>query len=608
MAVLTQHDITVILLSIGTLLLAARLLGELFQKFNQPAVIGEILAGIILGPTILGHEHVLPALKDFLFPRTGEPAVVLQGMTTIAVVLFLLVAGMEVDLSAMFRQGKAAMAVSVSGIAAPFAIGLAAAWMAPDLLGRAPDTHEYIFALFFATAMSISALPVIAKTLMDLNLYRSDLGMVVIAAAIFDDLTGWFVFAIVLGLMKEDPGHIWISGTIGLTIVYVAFMLTLGRWTLHRILPWLQARASWPGGVLAFTVVLAFLGAAFTEWIGIHAVFGSFMVGVALGDSPHFRERTRATIEQFVSFVLAPLFFASIGLKYDFLALFDWKLAIIVLTIATFSKVVGCGLGARASGLPWRDSWAIGFGMNSRGAMEIILGALALQATLITERLFVALVIMAMITSLISGTLMQRIIRRKVARRFTDYLHPRGFLNPLHASSSEGAIRELADAAAQLTGLNAMAIESAVLQRERMMPTGLGLCVAVPHARVHGMHTPIVCVGLSREGIEFDAPDGERSRLIFLILTPSHDDGAQLEILADISRTFLDSGIREGGLRVNSFTEFVALLKTRESRSSKSPTRQRASRSVIDPENQRRVGVAASTDLESDSSNGRESE
>jgi Kef-type K+ transport system membrane component KefB len=178
---------------------------------------------------------------------------------------------MEVDLSAMFRQGRAAMAVSISGIVAPFAIGLAAAWAQPDFLGRAPATQEYIFALFFATAMSISALPVIAKTLMDLNLYRSDMGMVVIAAAIFDDLTGWFIFAIVLGLMRQDSGHIWITGTIGLTVLYVMFMLTFGRWALHWVLHGCRQRP--PGRRRAgITVVLALLGAAFTEWIGIHAV------------------------------------------------------------------------------------------------------------------------------------------------------------------------------------------------------------------------------------------------------------------------------------------------------------------------------------------------
>ena len=560
---LEVHDITIILLGLGTLLASARILGELFHRFKQPAVIGELLAGIILGPTVLGHLGV----TQMIFPSTGASHTVLQGISMVAVVLFLLVAGMEVDLSAIFRQGKAAVTVSLSGILCPFVIGLLAALLLPVDLGRGEKAEPFIFALFFATAMSISALPVIAKTLMDLNLYRSDMGMVVIAAAIFDDLTGWFVFAIVLGLMQTGDdvrGGMWITGTIGLTILYVVFMLTIGRWTIHKILPWIQAHTTWPAGVLGFAVVLAFLGAAFTEWIGIHAVFGSFMVGVALGDSSHLRERTRTTIDQFVSFIFAPLFFASVGLRLDFFAHFDWLLTLIVLLIATVTKVVGCGLGARYAGLSRRESLAIGFGMNSRGAMEIILGLLAHHYGVIDDRMFVALVIMAMVTSMVSGTAMQAILKRKAPRRFVDYLHQRGFINPLQANDRDSAIRELAAAAATITGLNAQAIEGAVLQRERMMPTGLGLTVAVPHARVLGMNKPVVCVGMSRDGIEFHAPDGEHSRIIFMILTPSEDDGAQLEILADISRTFLDADTRERGLRVNSFTEFIALLRTRE--------------------------------------------
>jgi Kef-type K+ transport system membrane component KefB/mannitol/fructose-specific phosphotransferase system IIA component (Ntr-type) len=566
MTSLSHHDVTIILLGLGTLLAVARIFGEIATYLRQPAIIGEILAGIVLGPTVLGHEYLAHDFMQWLFPPQGPATLVIKGVGTVAVVLFLLVAGMEVDLSRIFRQGRAAMSVSLSGILVPFAIGLAAASLMPDVLGRESNIPAYIFALFFATALSISALPVIARTLMDLNLYRTDLGMVVIAAAIFDDLTGWIIFAIVLALITPEStgGSMAVGSTIALTLAYVLAMLTLGRWLIHRTLPWLQAHLTWPGGVLAFAIVLAFFGAAFAEWIGVHAVFGSFMVGVALGDSHHLRERTRSMIEQFVGSVFAPLFFASIGLRTDFVAHFDALLVLIVLVIAIVSKVIGCGLGARWAGLPWRESWAIGFGMNSRGAMEIILGLLAKEAGVIGERMFVALVVMALVTSLMSGSIMQRILRRKVARRFIDHLHPRGFINPLRADERDAAIAELAQTASTITGLPAGAIAEAVLERERMMPTGLGLCVAVPHARLHGMNKPVVCLGISRDGIEFSAPDGERSRMIFLILTPADDDGAQLEILADISRTFLNAPLREAALHMTTFNEFIALLKTRE--------------------------------------------
>jgi len=342
-------------------------------------------------------------------------------------------------------------------------------------------------------------------------------------------------------------------------------MLTVGRWAIHAILPWMQARVSWPAGVLSFAMALAMFAAAFTESIGIHAVFGSFIAGVALGDSSHLRERTRSTIDQFVSFVFAPIFFASIGLQVDFIEHFDLLLVGVVLMVAISTKVIGCGLGAKFAGMNGREALAVGFGMNARGAMGIILGLLALEYGVIGERMFVALVIMALVTSMMSGTIMQRLLQRKVPRRFADFLHPKGYLNPLKATSRDAAILELATAAASITGLPVEPIEAAVLERERMMPTGLGLCVAVPHARLHGMTKPVICLGMSREGIEFSAPDGDTSRMVFMILTPADDDGAQLEILADISRTFLESTVRDAALRAASFNEFVAILKTRES-------------------------------------------
>jgi hypothetical protein len=189
--------------------------------------------------------------------------VALQGLTTLAITLFLLVAGLEVDLSAVFRQGRSAICVSLGGIIIPFAIGFGVGWfgpilLSPQVLGQVEGGDRLIFALFLATAMSISALPVIAKTLMDLNMYRSDLGMTVIASAVFDDLIGWVIFAIVLGMMgASGDGYFPIGMTIGLVLAYTAVMLTFGRFVLHRSLPYVQAHTKWPGGVLGFAVALA---------------------------------------------------------------------------------------------------------------------------------------------------------------------------------------------------------------------------------------------------------------------------------------------------------------------------------------------------------------
>jgi Kef-type K+ transport system membrane component KefB/mannitol/fructose-specific phosphotransferase system IIA component (Ntr-type) len=554
------NEIVVMFLALGILLSFARFLGELARRFNQPTVLGEILAGILLGPTVLGA--VAPEVTSFLFPNTGHGALVLDGLTTLAVVLFLLVAGMGVDLSTMWKQGRAATSVGVSGIVVPFGLGFLVAWYVPHLVGREQGANPFIFGLFFATALSITALPVIAKILMDLNLYRSDLGMIVVAAAVFNDLIGWIIFAAILSLMDSSSARPFgIVHTLWLTLGFTAVILTVGRWLINRSLSWLQAHTSWPGGVLAFALSLALFGAAFTEWIGIHAIFGSFLVGIAVGDSFHLREQTRSIINEFVSFIFAPLFFASIGLKVNFAAHFDVLLVLVVLMVACVGKILGCGLGARWSGMTWQESWAIGFGMNARGNMEIILGLLALQYGVIGERMFVALVVMALGTTMMGGPVMQRVLRWKKPHRFIEYLAAKAFLNPLRARDRREAIKELVAAICTDSGQNPEVVERAVWVGEGSMPKGISNGLAVPHARLDRLSAPLVGVGLSTRGIDFDASDGEPARIICLILTPKRDDGAQLELILDVVRTLKDAEMRERVLQAGSYAEFLALVK-----------------------------------------------
>jgi len=562
MEALSHHDLTVFFTSVALLLMSARICGELAQRAGQPAVLGELLAGILLGPTGLGS--VLPELTRSLFPTEGPVAVALDGVTTLAIVLFLLVAGMEVDLSVIWRQGRTALSVGVAGIVLPFVLGLAAGMGAPVAFGMSPESDRITFAVFLAAALSISALPVIAKTLLDLNLYRSELGMIVIAAAVLNDLFGWIVFATVLGMMGPgDAPAMDVGTTIGLTLGFTLLVLTLGRWAIHRSLPWIQAHSTWPGGVIGLALTLALFGAAFTQWIGIHGIFGAFLVGVAVGDSAHLRERTRTIISQFISFIFAPLFFASIGVTVDFAEHFDLALSAAVLALACTGKVIGCALGARWSGMPRREAWAVGFGMNARGAMEIILGLLALRYGLINERMFVALVVMAIGTSMISGPTMRKLLRLEKPFRLNEVLDPKAFVRTLAAVDRFAAIRELAGPLCASQGLDRAKVESAALAREAMMATGIGHGLAVPHARIEDLSRSAVAVGISVDGIDFDAPDSQPAHLIFLILTPINDDGAQVKVLAEIARRFSDGPTAGDAVAVRSFTEFLAILKTR---------------------------------------------
>jgi len=392
------------MVQLGVMLAFGRIMAEVARKFKQPAVVGEIIAGLILGPTILGT--LSPDIFDILFPKTGASAVVLDGFTKVAVVMLLFIAGLEVDLRIVFQQGKQAVFSSLFGLIIPFGLGFVIPYYFPGFFGNNGNGDHLLFALFMGTAMAISALPVIVRIMMDLKLFRTKIGMLVVASAMVDDLIGWMIFSIILGMIGKG-GHIAVGYTLLLTIGFAAFMLTIGRGLLNRLLPWVNKKLAWPGGLLSLSLALCFLAAAYTEYIGIHAVFGAFIIGIALGDSEHMSERAKEIVHQFINNIFAPLFFVAIGLKVNFLLNFNLWLTLLIIFIAFAGKIIGSGLGTRLGGFTWRESLAAGFGMNARGAMEIILGIVALENGLINEVIFVSLVIMALVTSMTSGPLMK---------------------------------------------------------------------------------------------------------------------------------------------------------------------------------------------------------
>ncbi|MEM6459943.1 MAG: cation:proton antiporter [Planctomycetota bacterium] len=624
---LSYQQITVFLLAFGVLLGTARLFGEIARRFGQPTVLGEILAGVVLGATVLGNPALLGEdgvnvrFYNWLFPEyeldeAGDPVTYTlvetapvdfeeeadpQGQIegrlddlppqpvevskkydggflsmsmflTLAAVFLLLVAGLEVDLSIVWKQGKAALWVSLMGMVVPFAAGFALAYAVPGMLGFDFETGQKLpFALFLGIAMSITALPVIAKILMDLNMFRSDMGMLIMSSAMVNDLLGWIGFAMVLAMVAgaaavgaevPDSGPPDLLVTVAWTLLFVGGMLTVGRWLIDKLLPFVQAHSSWPGGVLGFVLSVSLLCAAATEAIGIHSIFGAFIAGVAIGDSKHLRAKTLETIEQFINNIFAPLFFAGIGLRVNFIEGFDLWAVSIVLVVAILGKVVGCYFGALWAGLSKRESAAIGMGMSARGAMEIILGQLALEYGLITEKLFVAIVVMAIATSLIAGPAMQSILRQKQKRRLEDFLSEKRFAGQLKAATRRDAIAELSRVAAAATGLEADEINDVVWQREMIGSTGLPHGVAVPHGRLAGLEKPVVIVGQSNAGVDFDAADGQLAELICMILTPESDGEAQLELLAAVAEAFHEEDARRHCLEAANYTEFRAALVT----------------------------------------------
>ena len=524
-----------LLLAIAILLTSAKACGILATRLRQPAVVGEITAGILLGPTLLGR--LAPEIQQLLFPMTGERADLLNGLNLIGVVVFLFMAGAEIDVASVSRRARHAVVVAAGGMIVPMIVGASVGWLVPEALGWEGHQPRWLFALFLGTALCISALPVIAKTLLDLGVYRSDLGMTVMAAAVLDDATGWILFAFILGNLSSDGSPPSALG--GLVVMALALALwAAGRPLVHYLLSYVHRRTRNPASALGVMMPLVFGGAATSAYFGMHAMFGAFLVGATAAGSPHFREQTRGAMQDFVSVLFAPLFFASIGLKADFIAHFDLGVVVLLFTIACLGKILGCGLGARAAGIASREAWAIGFAMNARGAMEIVLALAAREAGLIGPTTFVALVVMAVGTSMLSGPMITRLFPKQTRLRLVDVFTPDRFVSPLTARDPREAIRELVRVSARATGLDEVLVTAAAFEREQLVSTALGGGVAAPHARLVGLARPVVAVGVSPSGIEFDTPDGVPVRLVFLILTPRSEDGAQLEILSDIAATF----------------------------------------------------------------------
>lgn len=586
----------ILLLSLAMLLWLARGLGELARQLKQPTILGELMAGVLLGPTVLGYFY--PESYAWLFPAEGPVRIALEAMFDIAVVLLLLVAGMEVELSTVWRQGRSVIALSATSIVIPFLVGFGVAWLVPAWVGldqADPRTPHLPFALFIGVALSITALPVVAKIMMDLKVARTAFGTMVLSTAVMDDFVGWIGFAMILAMIEpgsswaaanaviegassaieavrnvggtpEGGGHLAVPGlpvTILLTIGYTALVLTVGRFLFDRAMKFFQTYIRGTEGVLGFIIVVAFVGAAFTQYIGMHSVFGAFMIGVAIGNSRHLRPQTRETIYQFITHFFAPLFLASIGLRVNFIANFSLVPVLVVLGVAMAGKIMGAFAAAITTGIGPRRSLALGFALSARGAMEIILGKLALQYGLITEKVFVPIVIMALVTSLISGPAIQKLLRlgRKRPRRLANYLTPEQFIPALKSGDAREAIRELSVRAGQLTGLNPAQIDHAVWTREQIVRTGINGGLAIPHARLDEVTKPVIVFGRSEKGVDFQAPDGQLAQLICLILLPTREPELHIQMLGLIAQTFAHDQTRERAIQACDFNELIDALR-----------------------------------------------
>ena len=394
----SHDDVLRLILQLAVLLFSARALGEVSRKLGQPAVVGEILAGVLLGPSLL--SGLVPQIGQWILPQSAVQGYLLETVSLIGVMLLMVVTGLETDLQLIRRHAKTALGVSLGGITVTFFTGFLLAWYLPAAL-IGPGTPRLIFALFVGTAMSISAIPVLAKVLMDLNLMRRDIGQTVIASGMTDDTVGWILLSIVVALAS---GEISVRAVLLIVITVVALLLlslTLGRLVVRKVLDFVQNHVPGSEAMLTTVIVLAFGWAAVTQALHFEPVLGAFLCGIVLGQVRRLPHETVRNLESIASAIFTPIFFAVAGLKIDVRALTDPSLlgfAFLVVLVASGGKYVGTYLGARLIG--GKDHWtalAFGSGLNARGAMEIIIATIGLSIGVLSRDMFTLILLMAVV-------------------------------------------------------------------------------------------------------------------------------------------------------------------------------------------------------------------
>jgi Kef-type K+ transport system membrane component KefB/nucleotide-binding universal stress UspA family protein len=412
----SHDDVLVLVVQVAILLASARLLGELALRLKQPAVVGEILAGIILGPSLL--SSLFPVVGQWVIPQTEVQGYLLEVVSLIGVMFLLLITGLETDLRLIRRHARTALSVSWGGILVTFGTGMALGFLLPDFLLVDPDSR-LVFALFVGTAMSISAIPVIAKVLMDLNLIRRDVGQTILAAGMSDDTIGWILLSTVAGIAAGEAVTTGsVLATVASVLAFLILSITVGRWLLGRALAYVQDEMISTDRLLTLVVVMAFAFGAISQALHLEAILGAFVAGIIFGQMPRLPREVHHRLETIALGVFAPIFFAVAGLKVNIQSLFTPTLLLItaiVITIATLGKVVGTYAGARLIGR--KDHWtalSFGAGLNARGAMEIIIASIGLSLGVLTQDMFSIIVVMAIATSLMAPFALRWVLRRVV--------------------------------------------------------------------------------------------------------------------------------------------------------------------------------------------------
>src|SRR6266852_2416606 len=391
----------IFLSEIIVLLVCGRLLGEAMQRIGQPAVMGQLIAGILLGPSVLGA--LWPDLQHAAFPSGREQKSMIDAVSQLGILMLLLLTGMETDLSLVRKSGRAAFSVSVTGIAVPFACGFGLGELLPDALLPNPG-QRLITSLFLGTALSISSVKIVAMVVREMNFMRRTVGQVIVAAAIIDDTIGWTIMAVTFGLASHGGLDVAsVAQSVLGTALFLLASFIIGRRAVPLLIRWANDTLVSDVPVITTILVVTVAMALITHAIGVHTVLGAFVAGILIGQSPILTRHIDEQLRGLIIALFMPVFFGLAGLSTDLTILKDPTLLLMALGligIASIGKFVGAFAGGEIGGLSRRESLALAFAMNARGSTEVIVAAIGLSMGALTQNLFTMIVAMAVATTM----------------------------------------------------------------------------------------------------------------------------------------------------------------------------------------------------------------
>jgi len=407
-----------VLIQLIVIIAASRLAGIAFRKLGQPQVCGEVAAGLLLGPSLMGK--LAPDLFAGVFATSTEP--ILNILSQLGLILLMFLVGLEFDFTHLKVYGKTAAATSLVGIVAPFGLGLLLAQVIHPWV--AADTNKVGFSLLLATALAITAIPVLSRIMMELNLQRTSIGSITITAAALDDVAGWTILTIATAVVRSNFSVIHAAATIAETAAFCLAMLFIVRPLMKT---WIRRTMKRDGPTLSLatvtTLVVLVLGAAVvTNIIGIFSIFGAFLTGTLLHDEREFAHAVALRLRDFTTVFFLPIFFTYTGLRTDIGSMsgvFLWAVAGLIIAAAIAGKLGGCALAARfIGGLSWRDSATIGILMNTRGLMELIVINLGYELHVFPRTVYFMLVLMTLVTTYMTTPFVRYAIRNTELEQF----------------------------------------------------------------------------------------------------------------------------------------------------------------------------------------------